>query len=68
MNDPNGRTALVTGASRGIDQEIATRLAARGALAIVHYGTTRTPAGSPAGPSTPAAACSWGHAPDTRCH
>ncbi|GAB2483454.1 SDR family oxidoreductase [Streptosporangium sandarakinum] len=39
MNDLTGRTALVTGASRGVGQVIATRLAARGAMVIVHYGT-----------------------------
>ncbi|GGQ17158.1 SDR family oxidoreductase [Streptosporangium pseudovulgare] len=39
MNDLTGRTALVTGASRGIGQVIATRLAAKGAMVIVHYGT-----------------------------
>ncbi|MGP4018258.1 SDR family oxidoreductase [Saccharopolyspora sp. 5N708] len=38
MNDLTGRTALVTGASRGIGQEIAARMAAKGAVVIVHYG------------------------------
>ncbi|MEU4409661.1 SDR family oxidoreductase [Streptosporangium sp. NPDC023963] len=39
MNDLIGRTALVTGASRGIGQAIAVRLAAKGAVVIVHFGT-----------------------------
>ncbi|MQY10784.1 3-oxoacyl-[acyl-carrier-protein] reductase FabG [Streptomyces sp. RB5] len=39
MGDPNGRTAVVTGASRGIGQAIAARLAAEGALVVVHFGT-----------------------------
>ncbi|MFS0726092.1 SDR family oxidoreductase [Paenibacillus sp. 1P07SE] len=36
-----GQIAVVTGASRGIGRGIALRLAAEGALVVVHYGTRR---------------------------
>ncbi|QFY07837.1 SDR family oxidoreductase [Nonomuraea phyllanthi] len=39
MSDLTGKAALVTGASRGIGQAIATRLASKGAMVIVHFGT-----------------------------
>ncbi|WP_344839034.1 SDR family NAD(P)-dependent oxidoreductase [Actinocorallia longicatena] len=38
MSRLEGRTALVTGGSRGIGRAIATRLAAEGATVAVHYG------------------------------
>ncbi|MDB5725491.1 MAG: short-chain dehydrogenase, partial [Novosphingobium sp.] len=38
----SGRVALVTGAGRGMGREIALRLAADGALVIVHYSSSQS--------------------------
>ncbi len=38
MTDLSGKTALVTGASRGIGKASALALAKRGAQILVHYG------------------------------
>ncbi|MFF7632309.1 SDR family oxidoreductase [Kitasatospora sp. NPDC008050] len=44
MSRLSGKTALVTGGSRGIGKGIALRLAAEGALVAVHYGTNESAA------------------------
>src|SRR5262245_6118901 len=46
MTDLISRTALVTGASRGIGRATARALAAAGARVIVHYGNARSEADS----------------------
>jgi len=44
MNTLNGKTALVTGASRGIGRSAALSLAKAGAQVLVHYGSNKTEA------------------------
>jgi 3-oxoacyl-[acyl-carrier protein] reductase len=46
MGELGGRTALVTGASRGIGQAIATKLGGDGAMVVVHFGSDQDGAAS----------------------
>ncbi|WP_128594529.1 SDR family NAD(P)-dependent oxidoreductase, partial [Paraburkholderia kirstenboschensis] len=46
MNDLSGKTALVTGASRGIGRAIALALGRAGAQVLVHYSSNEAAADS----------------------